>query len=138
MRILAVDPGEKHIGIAISDPTGLIANPLTVLKHLSRPIDAATIADIAQQNQVGLIVVGESLDEEGNPTPKSRQAGRLAEAIHEQCGLPVNMWDESFTTKEARQVRILMGTTRKKRMGHLDELAAAVLLQSYLDNNFGR
>jgi putative Holliday junction resolvase len=133
MRILAVDPGEKRIGIAISDPTGTIASPLTVIKHVSRPVDAATIAELASQYQVGLIVLGNSLDEEGLPTPHSRLAERLAEAIRQQCDIPLAMWDESFSTQTARQARIDMGVRRGKRSGHLDELAATVILQSYLD-----
>ncbi len=135
MRILAVDPGEKRIGIAISDPTGTIARPLNIMKHISRPIDAAAIAELAKQNEAVLIVVGKSLDEEGTPTLRSRQADRLAEAIRQQCELPVKMWDESFSTKDAREARIAMGTPRDKRRGHLDDLAATVLLQSYLDSN---
>ena len=133
MRILAIDPGEKNIGIAISDPSGTIANPLIVLKHVSRPKDAATIAQLALQYQVGLIVMGKSLDAEGSSTPHSMRADRLAEAIGEYCDLPVTMWDESFSTQEARQARIEMGTTRRKRRGHLDDLAATIILQSYLD-----
>ena len=133
MRILAVDPGEKRIGLAISDPTATIAQPLTVLKHISRAVDAAAIAEIARQNQVGLIIVGTTMDDDGLPIPRSRQTERLAEALHLQSDLPVQLWDESFSTQEARIARIAMGTTRKKRTGHLDDLAATVILQSFLD-----
>jgi len=73
--------GEKRIGIALSDPSGTIANPLTVLKHTSRPVDAAAIAQLGGENQAGLIVVGQALDDEGQPTPEGRRAARLAEAI---------------------------------------------------------
>ena len=135
MRILALDPGEKHIGIALSDPTGTIANPLTVLKHVSRVVDAAQIAELARQNEVGLILIGKSVDDEGISTPQGRKAERMAEAVRQQCECPVKLWDESFSTQDARQVRIVMGTTRKKRRGHLDDLAATIMLQSYLDNN---
>ncbi|MFZ2097814.1 MAG: Holliday junction resolvase RuvX [Anaerolineales bacterium] len=134
MRILAVDPGEKRIGIAISDPTGTIASPLTVIKHASRTVDAATIADLANQHQAGLIVIGKSLDEDGLPTPQSRRSDRLAEAIHQQCEIQTVTWDESFSTRTARQARLDMGVRRNKRSGHLDELAATVILQSYLDS----
>lgn len=135
MRILAVDPGEKRLGIAISDPTGTIANPLVVLKHVGRAIDAAAIAGLAREHEASLIVVGEALDEENQPTPQSRHAVRLADAIREQSGLPVELWDESGSTQEARAARIAMGARRSKRRGHLDELAAAVILQSYLDSH---
>jgi len=134
MRILAVDPGEKRIGIALSDPTGTIATPLTVIQHVSRLLDAVSIANLANQYEAGLIVVGKSFDEEGMPTPQSRRADRLAEVIHQQSEIPLIMWDESFSTLAARLARIEMGTTRRKRRGHMDELAAAVILQSYLDS----
>jgi putative Holliday junction resolvase len=134
VRILAVDPGEKRIGIAISDPTGMIAAPLTVLQHISRTIDAAAIADIARQNQAGLIVIGKSFDETDSATPSSRKADHLAEAIRQQCDITLVTWDESFSTQEARQSRREMGIPRRKRKGHLDDLAAAVILQSYLDS----
>jgi putative Holliday junction resolvase len=109
--------------------------PLAVLEHVSRLLDAATIANLANQNQAGLIVIGKSLDEEGLSTPQSRRAERLADSIRQQCELPIAMWDESFSTQEARQIRIEMGTTRRKRRGHLDDLAATIILQSYLDTN---
>jgi putative holliday junction resolvase len=133
MRILAVDPGEKRIGIAISDPTGTIANPLTVLKHVARPVDAAAIAKLAEENGAGLIIIGQNLDTEGEPTVQSRMAGRLAEAIRAHISVPVEMWDESGSTKAARAARIAMGIRKSKRRGHMDDLAATVILQSYLD-----
>lgn len=133
MRVLAVDPGEKRLGIAISDPTGTIANPLTVLKHVARPIDAATIASLAHEHEAGLIVVGQALDADDQPTPQSRRAARLAQAIRAQTTLPVVLWDESGSTQAARAARIHMGVSRRKRAGHLDDLAATVILQSYLD-----
>lgn len=133
MRILAVDPGEKRIGIAISDPTGTIANPLTVLRHKSRPEDAAAICQLAEEHEVGQIVVGQALNIEGEPTLQSRWAERLAKAIQEQISLPVVLWDESGSTQAAQAARRAMGVRRKKRRGHLDEIAATVILQSYLD-----
>lgn len=133
MRILAVDPGEKNLGIALSDPTGTIANPLQVLKHVSRAVDAATIAQIAVEHQAGLIVVGQALDDEGRSTPQSRRAFRLAAAIRTQTDLPVELWDEYGSTQAARSARLAMGSSRRKRSGHLDELAATYILQTYLD-----
>lgn len=134
MRILAVDPGEKRIGIALSDPSGTIASPLSVIGHVSRAVDAAAIADLAQQNHVDLIVLGKSFDENGLPTEASRRADRLADAIRQQCDITLTTWDESFSTQEARQAQIEMGASRRKRSGHLDDLAATMILQSYLDS----
>ncbi len=134
MQILAVDHGEKRIGLAISDSTGTIANPLKVIEHVSRMIDAAQVADAVVQNQVELIVIGQSFDEEGKPNLAGRRAARFAEAIKTQTQIPILMWDESFSTQSARAARIEMGASRKKRAGHLDELAATIILQSYLDH----
>jgi putative Holliday junction resolvase len=136
MRILAVDPGEKNLGIAISDPSGTIANPLTVLKHVSRPLDAAAIAQMAADHQAVRIIVGQALDDDGQPTPEGRRAGRLAEALQAQTDLPVELWDESGSTQAARQARLAMGASRRKRGGHLDDLAAVYILQTYLDRDF--
>lgn len=135
MRILAVDPGSKRIGLAISDPTGAIANPLVVLEHVSRLVDAAAVAELARVHEAGLIVVGQSLGDDGQPTFEGRRAARFAEALKTQTGLPVVFWDEAFTTQDARAARIQMGVNRRNRSGHLDSLAAVVLLQSYLDAN---
>jgi putative Holliday junction resolvase len=133
MRILAVDHGEKRIGLAISDPTGTIANPLRVIQHVSRVIDAAQVAEIAGENQVELIIIGQSFDEEGRPNLAGRRAARFGEVIKTQTQIPIVMWDESFSTQSARAARLEMGVSRKKRAGHLDELAATIILQSYLE-----
>ncbi|HEY5574665.1 MAG TPA: Holliday junction resolvase RuvX [Anaerolineales bacterium] len=133
MKILAVDPGSKRIGLAISDPTGTIASPLRAIDHVSRPVDAAAIVKVAAENNVGKVVVGQSLDEHGAPTFEGRRAARLAGAIRSLTEIPVELWDESFSTHDARAARIAMGTSRRRRSGHMDELAATVILQSYLD-----
>ena len=132
MRILAVDHGEKRIGLALSDPTATIASPLTVIKHISRLIDAASVADIARQHETKLIVIGQSFDEEGNPNLAGRRAAKFAEALKEQTNIPIELFDESFSTQDARTARIEMGVSRKKRAGHMDELAAVMILRSYL------
>jgi len=135
MLVLAVDPGSKRIGFAISDPTGQIARPLTVVAHVSRPLDAAVVVDLAVSHQAGLILVGQSFDEHGLPSFEGRRSARLADAIRAQTDIPVLLWDEAFTTQDARTTRLMQGASRKKRSGHLDDLAAAVLLQTYLDTH---
>jgi putative holliday junction resolvase len=132
-RILAVDPGEKHIGLAISDPTNTIANPLRVLSHVSRLVDAASIVQFCNDQGVVRIIVGQPLDWEGKVGPSARKSARLAEMIQSQTDIPVELWDESGTTREAQSARILMGVSRHKRKGHLDAIAATIILQSFLD-----
>ena len=133
-RVLAVDPGLKRIGLAISDPTQTIATPLRVINHVSRLVDAAQIAQIAADQQTVRIIIGCPLDSEGLPGPAARSAARVAEAIRAQTSLPVELWDESGSTRSAQAAAVEMGLPRRKRAGHLDEVAAAVILQSYLDS----
>lgn len=134
MRILAVDHGEKRIGLALSDPSAMIASPLKVIAHVARLIDAAQVADLAAQHEAGLILIGQSFDEEGQPNLAGRRAARFAEALQTQTQIPILLWDESFSTQDARATRIAMGVSRKKRGGHLDELAAVMILRSYLES----
>ena len=134
MRILAVDHGEKRIGLALSDPTATIPGPLQVIKHVSRALDAAQVANLATENEVGLIVIGQSFDEEGRSNLAGRRAAKFAEALKEQTQIPVELFDESFSTKDARATVIEMGLSRKKRAGHHDALAAVLILRSYLES----
>ncbi len=134
MRILAVDHGEKRIGLALSDPTGTLASPLTVIKHVSRLLDAAQVADLAAQHAVGLIIIGQSFDEEGQPNLAGRRAAKFAEALKEQTQIPIELVDESFSTQDARATVIEMGYSRKKRAGHHDSLAAVMILRSYMES----
>lgn len=135
MRILAVDHGEKRIGLALSDPTGTLASPLTVIKHVSRLLDAAQVANLAAESEAGLIIVGQSFDEEGNPNLAGRRAAKFAEALREQTRIPVELFDESFSTQDARATVIELGYPRKKRAGHHDSLAAVMILRSYIEAN---
>ncbi|MHC1741149.1 MAG: Holliday junction resolvase RuvX [Anaerolineaceae bacterium] len=132
-RILAVDPGEKNIGIAISDSTATIATPYLVITHISRQIDAAQIAQIAQENQVVKIIVGMPTGGEGEIIPQSRHSQRFADSIRGQSDLQVILWDESNSSQSAKMALIELKVPKSKRRGHQDDFAAAVILQSYLD-----
>jgi putative Holliday junction resolvase len=132
-RILAVDPGEKRIGMAISDPTATLASPLIVIKHIQLIEDCKKIVQLALDHQVESIVVGQALGSDGEETRQARHAQRLAEQIRGLCSISVTLWDESGSTQQARQARIDSGAKRKDRAGHMDDRAAAVILQNYLD-----
>jgi putative Holliday junction resolvase len=134
-RVLAVDPGDKRIGLAISDPSQRIANPLVVIKHVSRAADAARIAEIASENNVGLIVIGSPLDSEGNAGPQARKSERLADIIRLQTEISVILWDESGSSQEAEKAQQLLRVKRKRRREQLDALAATVILQDFLDHH---
>jgi putative Holliday junction resolvase len=124
-RILAVDPGDVRIGLALSDPAGILATPLRIVEHTKRWADAAEIVQEALAHEVERIVVGIALDDEGRRGHQARKCARLAQAIQEQTDVPVTMWDESGTSVRARA----SGGQRHR----LDARAAAVLLQEYLD-----
>jgi putative Holliday junction resolvase len=104
-----------------------------VIKHTNRTADAASIAQLAVQNDVGLIIVGQSMNMDGTPSPSGRKAARLEEAIQMRCSIPTQLWDESFSTNDAQEIGLMLGKPKHQRRGHQDELAAAVILQSYLD-----
>jgi len=117
----------------MSDPLGIIANPLTVVHHIARARDAAQIADIAKNNDVGLIIIGIALDIEGNPGYQARKSMRLMENIKLCTDIPIELWDESWSTKEARNARKEMVGHHRLRNEHLDDVAATVILQTYIE-----
>ncbi len=135
MKILSVDPGQKNIGLAISDELGISAKPLTVIQHIKREIDAAQVATIAAEEHAEKIIIGQSLDDDGKPTFEGRRSARFAKVLRTQTDIPIELWDEGYSTQTARQNAIEMGIPRKKRRGHLDDLAAAVILRSYLESH---
>ena len=133
MRIIGIDPGEKNIGVAISDPTGTLARPLMILQHVSRQDDAHNLVRLAGEENAGKIVIGMATDLDGKPNLSGRKARRLAAEIRTKTTIPVELWDESFSTQIARKAKLQVGTRRKFRQGHLDDIAAVIILQSYLD-----
>ncbi|MCZ6530948.1 MAG: Holliday junction resolvase RuvX [Chloroflexi bacterium] len=124
--ILAVDPGEVRIGLAISDPTGTIARPLQVIKHVSRAQNAAAVAEIAAAHGADLILVGLPLDDGGEVGHQARRSLRLVEELRNATDVAIKTWDESGSTQMA-------GT--KDEM--IDARAAAYILQDYLDTQAG-
>ncbi|MEN6522657.1 MAG: Holliday junction resolvase RuvX [Anaerolineaceae bacterium] len=134
-RFLGIDPGNKRIGVAISDLTGTIARPLKVILHTSREKDAQEIAALVQENEISCIVVGQALQDDGTLSIQGRRAARLAEAIKIITNKPVVLWDESGTTQSAQRYAREMDVPRSRRAGHLDDFAASILLQDYLEAN---
>jgi putative holliday junction resolvase len=140
MRILALDVGERRVGMAVSDLTGALARPLQALMRRSREEDFAAIAAVVAEHDVGLIVVGQPLSLDGGIGPQARQIARYAEALAERLSVQIVMWDERFTTMEAEEILRQRRSEKKRRQartsGELDAIAAAVILQSYLDSHY--
>jgi putative Holliday junction resolvase len=123
-RILAVDPGEARIGLAVCDPSGTIARPLRIVRHVSRAADTEAILLSARETDADRIVVGVAYGLEG-AGPQARRALRLVAALRERTSIPIEAWDESGSTQAARPSR--------GRGDADDARAAAVILQDYLD-----
>lgn len=133
-RYLGVDLGEKNIGVALSDPMGMIAKPYRVLRHENRAEDARRLADIARAESASVIIVGQALGPNGEETPSARHAAKVAQTIRDVFPEgDVRLWDESGSTRAVKRLYIEMGVPRKDRRGHLDDRAAAYILQDYLD-----
>jgi putative holliday junction resolvase len=134
MRLLAVDYGDRRIGLAVSDPTGLIASPVGFI--LRRPGKRPPIAELVRRGaelEVAGFVLGLPLDENGDDTPRSQEVRRIAAELERRTGLPTQLVDERFTTAAAlRAVREMGGTTRGRK-GDVDALAATLLLQHALN-----
>lgn len=136
--ILAVDPGEKNIGLAKSDALGIGATALCVISHVQQEKDAAMIVQKARECGAERILVGQPLLADGTVGPGGRHSAKLAEAIRALFPGEVFLWDESGSTKGTRAVFTEMGVPRSKRLGHLDANAAAFILQDYLDVQYAR
>jgi putative Holliday junction resolvase len=132
---LGVDPGQSHIGLAVSDETGLIARTLETLRHTARAGDAARIVAAAVAQAAEVIVVGCALNSDGRPGPQARHAEKLAEALRQRTALPVVLHDESYSSQEAATALRAAGKSRRARREQIHAAAAASLLQSYLDEH---
>jgi putative pre-16S rRNA nuclease len=133
MRILAVDPGSKRVGLAISDQTGTIAGALTTLAASPTDTLAARVAAEATRHSAERIVVGLPLRLDGTRGPEAAAAERMAAELRSVSGLPVETVDERLTTAAAERSLIEGGVRREKRRASIDRVAAVMLLQGYLD-----
>ncbi|MGB9640127.1 MAG: Holliday junction resolvase RuvX [Anaerolineales bacterium] len=135
MIILAVDPGQKRIGIAITDPSGKVALPLTILEHISRLNDAQRIVQIAVENNVSLILIGQALDSDNMPTLQSRRSVNLANSIRALTSIPVELWEEYESSQMIKNLQAKSSPKHKTRRKAIDDLAAVVILQNYLESH---
>lgn len=132
MRFLGLDVGDRTIGLALSDPLGITAQGLGVLKRGKLGDDAARVAALAEEHGAGEIVVGLPQAMDGGIGPQARKVLEFA-AVLERRGLKVRLWDERFTTSAAERHLIQTGVRREKRRRIIDQVAAVLILQSYLD-----
>jgi len=133
VRILGLDIGTKTIGLAISDALGWTSRPLSTIRRKSWVEDLAALQRVQQEHGVTQLVVGLPLGSEGQMTEQARYSQRAAERIQQELSLPVAYVDESLSSVEAASFMQQVGVRRKKRKQNIDNQAAALILQDYLD-----
>jgi putative Holliday junction resolvase len=134
VRTLAVDPGSKRVGLAVSDPSGTIAQGLSTEPAEPAATLASRLAEIARAQEASRIVVGLPLRLDGRHGPEAKAARELADQLRKASGLPVELVDERLTTAEAERSLIAGGMRRDKRKLSVDRVAATLLLQGHLDS----
>jgi putative Holliday junction resolvase len=134
MRILAIDHGTKRVGLALSDETGTIAQPLQFLPAEPAAKLFERLKEIVVERKVEEIVVGIPRNMNGTYGPAAEKAREFVTALQLVVTAPVRTWDERLTTVQAHRVLIETGMRREKRKERVDQTAAAILLQSYLDH----
>jgi putative Holliday junction resolvase len=132
-RVLAIDFGSVRIGLAVSDALGLTAQGLPTLTRTTNESDLGHIEQLTTEYALAKIIVGHPIGHSGEETQMSRRAARFADRLRERLGLPVELWDERLTSREADHVLRESGANRRKQPGIRDRVAAQILLQSFLD-----
>jgi len=132
-RTLALDYGDRRIGVALSDPMGLAARPLMTLTRTTWARDLERIRTIIGEHDVRRIVVGLPLDMSGDRGTRARVTEAFIDRIRGATALPVIPWDERLTTVQAERILISGDVSRARRRKVIDQVAAVIVLQTYLD-----
>lgn len=137
MRVLGLDYGSKTVGVAVSDPLGLTAQGVEIIRRKSENKQRQTLARIDEliaQYEVETIVLGFPKNMNNTVGDRAEKSLAFAEMLKRRTGLPVVMWDERLTTVEANRTMMEAGIRRENRKEYVDELAAVFILQGYLDS----
>lgn len=133
LTVLALDVGDRRIGVAVSDPTELVARPLLVITRTSNQIDAEKIRALAEEHQGNRIVVGLPMTTSGEVGPQAMKTHAFIRSLRRHVSVPIETWNEAFSTADAQQEMIAMGIPRGRRKDMLDAAAAAVILDDWLN-----
>ena len=133
MRVLGVDLGSKRIGLAVSDPEANIAFPAGTLKSGGRKADVEAVCDLISEREIGAVVVGLPKHMDGRRGPEASAAEKFASALQKASGIPVETLDERWTSVEAERSLSEQGKSAKRSRDHVDEVAAALILRTYLE-----
>ncbi len=133
MRTMGLDLGEKTIGVAVSDPTGMIARGVDVIKRKSMKEDIRRILSLIEEHGVEKIVLGLPLNMNNTEGPGAQMSREFGRALESRTEIPVVFWDERLTTVAAEKVLLEADVSRSKRKKVIDKMAAVFILQNYLD-----
>ena len=134
-RILAIDPGTKRIGLAVSDPLGISAQGLDSHTYQGYEKLVQYLKSLISEYSVRKIIIGLPLNLNGTSGPKAKEALELAGKLKNDLKIPIQTWDERLTSAQAERIMIQVDTRRKKRKELRDKLSAQIILQSYLAAN---
>ena len=137
MRILAIDYGERRIGVAVCDELGMTAQGVATITRKNREADLAAIADLVRRYGVERVVVGYPLRLDGSEGIQCEKINRFIRRLEARLSLPVTRWDETLSTCEAEELLRQGGVPPEKRRGVVDRIAASIILQRYLDAQAG-
>ncbi len=132
MKIMAIDYGDSHTGIAISDPTGFLTGYSTVIDAHRPEVVAGEIARLIGEHGVTELVLGYPKNMDGTIGPRAEKAAAFGERLRQETGLPVTLWDERRTTVDAHNILFSNGKNAKKRKKVVDAVAASLMLEGYL------
>jgi len=135
MRSLGLDIGDRRIGVALSDPEGILASPFTVINRRDEILDIKAITDIVSQKQVEQIVVGLPLSMDGSLSRQAEKVKEFTRKLCEHTQVPVEYRDERLTTVLAERLMQTVDTKKTRKKARHDAQAAALVLQSYLDES---
>lgn len=133
-RVLGIDPGEARLGLAVSDPDRRIASPLTTWTRRDLEQDGRFLKNVVADEEIGLVVVGLPVHLDGREGVQAKAAREFGAWLGELLGMPCVFWDERFTTREAEAHLWDAGLSHKRRKERRDQVAAQILLQTYLDD----
>ena len=133
-RILGIDYGTKRVGLALSDPLGVIAQPLTVLEPQSIPDLLAEIRHLVEQHSIKTIVIGIPIRANGTERGFSQKVREFGEVLASDLDIEVVYWDERFSTQQAERAMREARLTSREMRGKTDSVSASLVLQTYLDH----
>lgn len=133
MRILGIDYGHRHLGMALSDDEKILASPLPVYSRRNLDVDLVFLLGIVKENEVEQAVVGLPRNMSGSIGKMAKEVLSFAGKLRRKINIPVSTFDERMTTVEAERVLVEMNLSRKRRKGLRDSIAAVLILQGYLD-----